>query len=161
MSHTDRLKFADFLRSAEATSLRAGCRQVIEVLAIVIESVFKADNGESAVWRAMSHTLTSHMTSHIMNGLRTLRGVGMGSWQVQDAKARFSEFLDATIKKGPQVVTRRGIETAVLVPIEEWNRLRRAARPSLKTLLLAQDARCENLIPERHRLRRRSTLELK
>ena len=52
MSHIDRLKFADFLRSAEATSVRAGCRQVIEVLAIVIESVFKADNGESAVWRA-------------------------------------------------------------------------------------------------------------
>lgn len=85
----------------------------------------------------------------------------MSSWQVQDAKARFSEFLDATIKKGPQVVTRRGIETAVLVPIEEWNRLQRAARPSLKTLLLAQDARSENLIPERHRLRRRSTLEFK
>ena len=85
----------------------------------------------------------------------------MSSWQVQDAKARFSEFLDATIKKGPQVVTRRGIETAVLVPIEEWNRLQRAARPSLKTLLLAQDARSENLIPDRHRLRRRSALELK
>jgi prevent-host-death family protein len=85
----------------------------------------------------------------------------MSSWQVQDAKARFSEFLDATIKKGPQVVTRRGIETAVLVPIEEWNRLQRAARPSLKTLLLAQDARSEDLIPERHRLRRRSALELK
>jgi antitoxin Phd len=46
----------------------------------------------------------------------------MGSWQVQDAKARFSEFLDATINKGPQVVTRRGIETAVLVSIGEWNR---------------------------------------
>jgi prevent-host-death family protein len=85
----------------------------------------------------------------------------MSSWQVQDAKARFSEFLDATIKKGPQVVTRRGIETAVLVPIEEWNRLQRAARPSLKTLLLAQDARSENLIPEHRRLRRRSALELK
>ncbi len=37
----------------------------------------------------------------------------MASWQVQDAKARFSEFLDATIKKGPQVVTRRGVKTAV------------------------------------------------
>lgn len=85
----------------------------------------------------------------------------MSSWQVQDAKARFSEFLDATIKKGPQVVTRRGIETAVLVPIEEWNRLQRAARPSLKSLLLAQDARSENLIPECRRLRRRSALELK
>ena len=84
----------------------------------------------------------------------------MSSWQVQDAKARFSEFLDATIKKGPQVVTRRGIETAVLVPIEQWNRLQRAARPSLKTLLLAHDARSENLVPERHTLRRRKVLEL-
>lgn len=85
----------------------------------------------------------------------------MSSWQVQDAKARFSEFLDATIKKGPQVVTRRGIETAILVPIEEWNRLQKAARPSLKALLLAQDARSENLIPERQRLRRRTALELR
>jgi prevent-host-death family protein len=93
--------------------------------------------------------------------LRKRSEVGMSTWQVQDAKARFSEFLDATIKKGPQVVTRRGIETAVLVPIEEWNRLQRAARPTLKTLLLAPDARSENLIPERHRLRRRNVLELK
>jgi len=85
----------------------------------------------------------------------------MSSWQVQDAKARFSEFLDATIKKGPQVVTRRGIETAVLVPIEEWNRLQRAARPSLKALLLAPEARSEDLMPERRKLRRRSVLELK
>ncbi|MFZ0293608.1 MAG: type II toxin-antitoxin system Phd/YefM family antitoxin [Candidatus Sulfotelmatobacter sp.] len=85
----------------------------------------------------------------------------MSSWQVQDAKARFSEFLDATIKKGPQVVTRRGIETAVLVPIKEWNRLQRAARPSLKTLLLASDARSENLIPDRGMHRRRNVLELK
>jgi prevent-host-death family protein len=60
----------------------------------------------------------------------------MSSWQVQDAKARFSEFLDATIKKGPQVVTRRGIETAVLVPIEEWNRLQRAARPRSQSLVV-------------------------
>jgi antitoxin Phd len=85
----------------------------------------------------------------------------MSSWQVQDAKSRFSEFLDLTIKKGPQIVTRRGVETAVLVPIEEWNRLQKAARPSLKTLLLAPEARSENLIPERGRLRRRNALELK
>jgi antitoxin Phd len=85
----------------------------------------------------------------------------MASWQVQDAKARFSEFLDASIKKGPQVVTRRGVDTAVLVPIEEWNRLQRAARPSLKALLLAPEARFENLFPERHRLRRRTVPEFK
>jgi len=85
----------------------------------------------------------------------------MGSWQVQDAKARFSEFLDATIKKGPQVVTRRGIETAVLVPIGEWNRLQKAARPGLKALLLASAVRFENLIPERHKSGRRPVLEFK
>ncbi len=85
----------------------------------------------------------------------------MASWQVQDAKARFSEFLDATIKKGPQVVTRRGIETAVLVPIEEWNRLQRAARPGLKALLLAPEARFESLVAETRNLRRRAVLEFK
>lgn len=43
----------------------------------------------------------------------------MRSWQVQEAKARFSELLEASLKDGPQVVTERGVETAVLVPIEE------------------------------------------
>jgi len=85
----------------------------------------------------------------------------MGSWQVQDAKARFSEFLDATIKKGPQIVTRRGIETAVLVPIGEWNRLQKAARPGLKELLLAPNARFENFMAERGASRRRKTLRFK
>ena len=83
----------------------------------------------------------------------------MALWQVQDAKARFSELLDATIKKGPQVVTRRGIETAVLVPIEEWNRLQKAARPSLKALLLGPGPRFENLIAHRGKLRRRPIVE--
>jgi len=79
----------------------------------------------------------------------------LASWQVQDAKARFSELLQATIKKGPQVVTRRGIETAVMVPIEEWRRLRRAARPGLKALLLAPHPRFESLVPDDRSLRRR------
>ena len=83
----------------------------------------------------------------------------MASWQVQDAKARFSEFLDASIKKGPQVVTRRGIETAVLVPIEEWNRLQKAARPGLKEWLLAPEPRCDDLIFERGKLRSRPVVE--
>ena len=85
----------------------------------------------------------------------------MASWQVQDAKARFSEFLEASIKKGPQVVTRRGIETAVLVPIEAWERLQRAARPGLKALLLAPEGRFESLMPETRDFRRRSVLEFK
>ncbi len=83
----------------------------------------------------------------------------MASWQVQDAKARFSEFLDASIKKGPQVVTRRGIETAVLVPIEEWNRLQKAARPTLKDVLLAPEPRFDDIIGKRRVWRSRPTVE--
>ena len=57
-------------------------------------------------------------------------------WPVYDAKARFSELLDAALKEGPQVVTRRGVETAVLVSIEEWKRLQATARPSIRDVLL-------------------------
>jgi antitoxin Phd len=84
----------------------------------------------------------------------------MASWQVQDAKARFSEFLDASLKEGPQVVTRRGVETAVLVPIEEWKRLQQSARPGLKELLLAPEPRFEIVIPPRGKLRHRAPLEI-
>ena len=79
----------------------------------------------------------------------------LSAWQVQDAKARFSEFLNATLKKGPQVVTRRGVEAAVLVPIDEWHRLQRSARPGLKALLLGSGPRFEKLVPERGGRRRR------
>jgi prevent-host-death family protein len=82
-------------------------------------------------------------------------------WQVQDAKARFSELLELTLRKGPQVVTRRGIEAAVLVPIDEWRRLQKSARPGLKTLLLGPDPRFENVVPERRTLRRRNPVNFK
>jgi prevent-host-death family protein len=80
----------------------------------------------------------------------------MNTWPVQDAKARFSELLDACVSEGPQVVTRRGSETAVLVPIAEWKRLRDAARPSLKELLLSASARANLALPARGRAKRRS-----
>ena len=79
----------------------------------------------------------------------------MNSWPVQDAKARFSEMLDACLNDGPQLVTRRGTEAAVLVPVEQWRRLQHAARPSLKQLLLSNEARAELEIPARGRARRR------
>lgn len=80
----------------------------------------------------------------------------MNTWPVQDAKARFSELLDACVSEGPQVVTRRGSETAVLVPIAEWKRLRDAARPSLKELLLSASARANLALPARGKAKRRS-----
>jgi antitoxin Phd len=78
------------------------------------------------------------------------------SWQLQDAKARFSELLDTVLREGPQVVTRRGVEAAVLVPVEEWRRLQGFSRPGLKELLLSDGPRFEDLTPKRGRLRRRT-----
>ena len=85
---------------------------------------------------------------------------GMTIWPVQHAKARFSELLDACQREGPQVVSRRGTEAAVLVPIEQWRRLQSAARPSLKQLLLAPEARTDELVPPRGEARRRAVVEL-
>ena len=53
----------------------------------------------------------------------------MKRWPVQDAKARFSELLDTCLRDGPQIVTKRGAEAAVLVPMADWQRLQQAARP--------------------------------
>ncbi|MDK9702774.1 MAG: type II toxin-antitoxin system Phd/YefM family antitoxin [Sulfuritalea sp.] len=80
----------------------------------------------------------------------------MNTWRVQDAEARFVELLDACVSEGPQVVTRRGVETAVLVPIADWKRLRGSARPSLKELLLSASAWSNLALPACGRAKRRS-----
>lgn len=75
---------------------------------------------------------------------------------MQDAKARFSEFLEASLTEGPQIVTRRGVEAAVLIPVDTWRRLEQAARPTLKDLLLAESPRAEIPVPSRRGWRRRA-----
>ncbi len=57
-------------------------------------------------------------------------------WQIQQAKARFSELVDRALKEGPQTVTRHGKAVAVLVPADEYRRLRTGGR-TLKALLAA------------------------
>lgn len=85
----------------------------------------------------------------------------MHSWPVQDAKARFSEFLEKCLTEGPQMVTKRGAEAAVLVPADEWRRLHAAAQPSLKELLLSAQGRTETLAPARGQARRRPATALR
>lgn len=79
----------------------------------------------------------------------------MKRWPVQDAKAHFSELLQASLTEGPQLVTRHGRETAVVVPAQEWRRLTTLARPGIKSLLLASEPRADLGVPERGKLRRR------
>ncbi len=51
-----------------------------------------------------------------------------GVWKLQDAKNRFSEVVKRALKAGPQIVTLRGKETAVILSMEEYRRL---ARPEV------------------------------
>lgn len=64
-------------------------------------------------------------------------------------------MLETCLRDGPQVVTKRGADAAVLVPATEWQRLKRMAKPTLKELLLADDARGELNVPPRGGRRRR------
>jgi len=84
----------------------------------------------------------------------------MASWPVQDAKARFSEMLETCLREGAHIVTKRGADAAVLVPMPEWQRLKHAAKPTLKELLLAGGARGDLNIPERGGRRRRAPPDL-
>ena len=85
----------------------------------------------------------------------------MQTWPVQDAKARFSELLEACLNDGPQMVTKRVAEAAVLVPAQEWRRLQAAARPSLKELLLSDAGRADIDVPARGSARRRAPAAFK
>ncbi len=45
-------------------------------------------------------------------------------WQVQDAKQRFSELLRTAHVDGPQIVTRHGVQIAVVIDIAEYRHLK-------------------------------------
>lgn len=45
------------------------------------------------------------------------------SWQLQEAKNRFSELFEKALKEGPQTITRRGKEEAIIVSKEYYKKL--------------------------------------
>ena len=81
--------------------------------------------------------------------MRGEKSTAMTKWQLQDAKARFSKLIDETLEHGPQVVTRRGIDTAVVVSVEEWRRLNDENRLTWKDVLLGDGPRFRIPLPKR------------
>ena len=53
---------------------------------------------------------------------------GKAAWQLQTAKARFSELFRRARSEGPQFVTRQGKEAVVVLPVEDFERLSARAR---------------------------------
>ena len=49
-------------------------------------------------------------------------------WQLQTAKARFSELFRRARTEGPQVVTRQGKEQVVVLPAEQYEQLIKRVR---------------------------------
>lgn len=84
----------------------------------------------------------------------------MTKWQLQDAKARFSELIDDAVERGPQIVTRRGIDTAVVVAIDEWHNLKNAKSQNWKEVLLGDGPRFDLPVPKRGTHRSRKPLVL-
>lgn len=60
-------------------------------------------------------------------------------WQLQTAKARFSELFRRARAEGPQYVTRQGKEAVVVLPAEDFERLTsRRQQPRSLTKFFAQ-----------------------
>lgn len=44
-------------------------------------------------------------------------------WQLQEAKNKLSEVVDEAVTHGPQVITRRGIEIAIVLSYTEYRKI--------------------------------------
>jgi antitoxin Phd len=75
------------------------------------------------------------------------------SWQLQEAKQKFSELVRRTLEEGPQVVTRHGEEVVVVVPVEEFRRMSYDGEKKMdfKEILMSAPEGLEHIIPERPR----------
>ena len=44
------------------------------------------------------------------------------TWQLQEAKAKFSEVVKEAVEHGPQIITKHGIETALIISIDDYKK---------------------------------------
>jgi antitoxin Phd len=46
-------------------------------------------------------------------------------WQLQEAKNKLSEVVDEAVSHGPQIITKRGVETAIVLSYADYQKLLR------------------------------------
>ena len=44
-------------------------------------------------------------------------------WQIQEAKNKFSKVVEDAINHGPQIITKRGVETAIVLSYAEYRKV--------------------------------------
>jgi len=47
-------------------------------------------------------------------------------WQIQDAKNKLSEVIARAMKQGPQLITKHGEKTVVIISYTEYEKLRKS-----------------------------------
>jgi prevent-host-death family protein len=83
------------------------------------------------------------------------------NWHLQDAKNNFSKLVREAIKNGPQTVTLRGAPTAVVLSVEDYERIRET-KPTLAEFILsgpAWDDDIVEMINQRSKTPSRPTIE--
>ena len=75
----------------------------------------------------------------------------MRTWQLQEAKARFSELVRQAEGGEAQVVTKRGIASVVVIDVATYERLTTSGRSLLEALLAAPRFEVDELPLERDR----------
>ncbi len=74
----------------------------------------------------------------------------MSQWQVQEAKARFSELMRGADESGPQTITVRGRRAAVLLSAKDYDRLS-GRKPTLAKFMHASPLAGIDLMIDRDR----------
>ena len=72
----------------------------------------------------------------------------MTTWQLQEAKNKLSELIDKAVAEGPQLITRHGVEIAVVMPVSGYKKLI-APKQRLGDFLMSSPLRKSNLALER------------
>ena len=74
----------------------------------------------------------------------------MATWQVQEAKTRFSELLERARSEGPQTITKHGKPSAVVVSVEEYERIKQQ-KPNVLDVLFNHGPKFDDFEIERDR----------
>ena len=45
------------------------------------------------------------------------------TWQLQEAKNKFSQVVEDAVHNGPQVITRRGVEVAIVISYASYQKI--------------------------------------
>jgi prevent-host-death family protein len=50
-------------------------------------------------------------------------GINSATWQLQEAKSKFSQLVEKALHHGPQIVTKHGNNAVVILSFEEYQRI--------------------------------------